>query len=129
MGAHTDTTHDTVNLAGYLKQDTNVLFALVFGSYASGKHRTSSDLDLAVFYQDPPGGLDVLYAINDLSNKTRREIDLVILNRASAFLRHQVMKTGIRLFISDKVAFREFRDRTIRDYQEYKYISGMDTYD
>lgn len=116
-------------IADCLRQDENVLFALIFGSYASGKQRPDSDLDLAVCYRNPPEGLDVLYAVNDLSNAIGKEVDLVVLNRASAFLRHQVMKTGVRIFIRDDIAFRDFRDKAIRDYMEYKYISGMDRYD
>jgi hypothetical protein len=67
--------------------------------------------------------------IHELSEHTRKEIDLVVLNHASAFLRHQVMKYGIRLFVQDEVVYRRFREQTMTDYEIYKYVSGMDEYD
>ena len=59
----------------------------------------------------------------------RAEIDLAVLNRASAFMRHQVFKTGVPLLIKDPLIYRRFREKTITDYQDFKYLSGMPTYD
>lgn len=112
-----------------LEADPNILFALVFGSYAQGKEKPGSDLDLALYFQDPPQGLALLDLINQLSNFVKIEVDLVVLNRASAFLRHQIMKQCIRLFIKAPVRYRQFRENTIIDYQTYKYVSGMNLYD
>lgn len=116
-------------LENHLQGDANTLFALVFGSMAGGRAKPDSDLDLAVYFRRPPEGLEVLRMVNDLSNLAGREIDLVILNRASAFLRHQVMKNGLRLVIRDRSAYIRFREKTMTDYDEYKYISGMGAYD
>lgn len=103
--------------------DPNVAFAFLFGSWAAGRQRPGSDLDLAVYYTDPPKGLEILEVRNELSNRTGIEVDLVILNSASAFLRHQVLKTGKRLVLNDPLIYRRFRERTIYDYQEYRWLS------
>ena len=71
----------------------------------------------------------LLLYINTLSDLTGAEIDLAVLNQASAFMRHQVFKSGVPLLIKDSVIYRRFREKTITDYQEFKYISGMPTYD
>ena len=60
---------------------------------------------------------------------TGKEVDLTVLNRASAFLRHQVMKYGFFLLIKDRSTYAHFREKTIYDYQEYKFLSGMHVYD
>jgi hypothetical protein len=39
------------------------------------------------------------------------------------------MKTGIPLIIKDRKIFQRFRERTISDYDEYKFVSGMNIYD
>jgi predicted nucleotidyltransferase len=112
-----------------LVQDPNIVFALIYGSHAKASQHSRSDLDLAVYFKNPPLGLNLLDLIHELSEHTRKEIDLVVLNHASAFLRHQVMKYGIRLFVQDEVIYRRFREQTMTDYEIYKYVSGMDEYD
>ncbi len=66
-------------------------------------------------------------SINKLSDLTGRDVDLVILNNASALLRHQVMKYREPLIIKDRNEYIRFRERTISDYDE-AYISGMNVY-
>jgi len=112
-----------------LKRDPNVLFALVFGSRAKGLNKPLSDVDVAVFFKQPLSGLDLLELIHELSGFVGKEVDLVVLNNASAFLRHQVMKKCIRLFVRDQLIYREFREKTMTDYDTYKFVSGMDRYD
>lgn len=116
-------------LKNALADDPNVVFAILFGSRARGKTLKGlqkSDIDLAVYFKNPPEGLALLDYISKLSDKVGDEIDLVVLNRASAFLRHQVMKERILLICKDQEIYRRFREKTISDYQEYKYISGME---
>lgn len=113
----------------FLKKDPDVIFAVLFGSGAAGKTRKRSDLDVGIYFKRPPEGLDLLDLVSALSETAGRDIDIVVLNRASAFLRHQVMKYRMVLTIKDTVAYREFREKTMSDYEEYKYISGMDVYD
>ncbi|MBI5142678.1 MAG: nucleotidyltransferase domain-containing protein [Nitrospirae bacterium] len=116
-------------IAEEMTDDRNVVFALLFGSAAKGSMRKDSDLDVAVYFRSPPEGLELLDLINRLSNMTGRDVDIVVLNKASAFLRHQVMKHRVVLAINDNVSYRKFREKTIEDYEEYKYISGMNVYD
>ena len=116
-------------LREFLSRDDNVLFALLFGSYAAGRQKKGSDIDLAVYFENPPAGLDLLGLVNTLSGVCSADIDLVVLNGASPFLRHQVMKYGVPLEVKDRVLYREFREKVISEYDDYKYISGMAAYD
>ncbi|MEW6184439.1 MAG: nucleotidyltransferase domain-containing protein [Thermodesulfobacteriota bacterium] len=115
--------------AEWLGKDDNVIFALVFGSFSKGRHKADSDLDIAVFFKTPPEGLDLLFYRSHLSEKAGKEVDLAVLNRASAFLRHQVMKYGLLLLTKDQSVYGRFREKTIFDYQEYQFLSGMHVYD
>jgi len=113
----------------FVSCDPTVCFAMAFGSYVNTVPRKAKDIDIALYFYTAPEGLALLDLINILSNWTGKEVDLVVLNTASAFLRHQVMKTGIPLIIKEKNIFQHFREKTISDYDEYKYVSGMNIYD
>ncbi len=75
----------------YLERDENIIFAYIFGSYATRAQRKQSDIDIALYFNKPPHGVDILKFVNKLSNLVAKEIHLVILNTASPFLKHQVM--------------------------------------
>lgn len=115
-------------LKHFLENDPNVVFAVIFGSYATGKHKRDSDIDIGIYFAEPPEGLDLLDLIHRLSELTGRDADVVVLNKASAFLRHQTMKSRIALIIKDRTIYRRFREKTISDYDEYRYISGINAY-
>jgi predicted nucleotidyltransferase len=119
----------TAELRKFLENDPNVVFALIFGSAAAGKRKKYSDIDLGIYFVQPPEGLDLLSLINTLSELTGGNVDVVVLNNASALLRHQVLKNRLALTIKDRMVYRKFREKTISDYDEYKYISGMNVYD
>ncbi len=116
-------------LRQYLEKDPEVIFAVIFGSYARGEAKKDSDIDLGIFFSRPPEGLELFDLMNRLSEIAGRDVHLVVLNKASPFLRHQVMKSRIVLTLKDRTIYRRFREKTISDYDEYKYISGMNLYD
>ncbi|MDM8516036.1 nucleotidyltransferase domain-containing protein [Desulfobacterales bacterium HSG16] len=124
-----DLTIDFKKLTAKLMLDDNIIFALVFGSYAKNSQTYRSDLDLSLFFKDPPQGMEFLELISEMSDFIKKEVDIVVLNHASAFLRHQVMKHNVQLFIRDSILYREFREKTMTDYDIYKYVSGMNQYD
>jgi hypothetical protein len=116
-------------LKEYLSKDDNVLFSFLFGSYASGKQKKRSDVDVAVYFKNSPCGNDLFGLINKLSDLCGADIDLIVLNTASPLLKHQVMKYGIALAIKDRHIYRKFRESVISAYDEYKFISGIMVYD
>lgn len=113
----------------FLGKDQNVVFALIFGSYAEGRQKKASDIDIGIYFVQPPEGIKLLTLINVLSELAGREVDVVVLNNAPPFLRHQIMKNRVILTIKDMAVYAKFREKTISDYDEYKYISGMNVYD
>jgi predicted nucleotidyltransferase len=112
-----------------LKKDANIVFALLFGSYVKGKQKEDSDIDLAIYFKKVPRVDAFLKLISMLTDITKKEVDVVVLNNASAMLRHQVFKNKQTLFIKDRNSYINFRLKTINNYEEYKHISGLNAYD
>ncbi len=51
-----------------LEKDENVIFAYVFGSYVNGIPTSQSDVDVAVYFKNPPRGTEILDYTIKLSN-------------------------------------------------------------
>ena len=117
-------------LRQYLQNRNDVSFAMVFGSFAKGKERKDSDLDVAIFFREDavPQGFDVLVLEQKLSDAAGREVDLAVLNSAGVFLRHQIQNCHSMLLLHDRIAYCRYREKTMRDYDEYRYLSGVKTY-
>lgn len=116
-------------LRTFFKEDDNVLFAFLFGSHAEGAARRESDVDIAVFYRQPPQAMQKIVAINSLSQAAGLDVHLSVLNEAPALLRHQVLKGGVPIIIKERQMYYSFREKTMADYDEYKFVSGMAVYD
>jgi len=116
-------------LRTFLQNDDNGLFAFLFGSHAEGTARKESDIDIAIYFRQPPQGAGKLAAIDALSEAAGRDVHLAVLNEASALLRHQVLKHGVPIVLKDRETYYRFRERTMADYDEYKFVSGMIVYD
>lgn len=117
-------------LRQYIKSRSDVSFGMVFGSFAKGEERQDSDLDVAIFFVDEavPKGFDVLVLEQELSDIAGREVDLVVLNAAGVFLRHQIQKNHQMLVLHNKRAHRMYRERTMREYDEYRYLNPEKSY-
>ncbi len=86
-------------LQEYFSREENVILAFIFGSVARGFAGEDSDLDIAVYLKNEDEE-DRIWL--DLCRITEKEIDLVLLNKASASLISNIFKTGIPLVIKDR---------------------------
>lgn len=84
---------------------SEVVAGYLFGSYALGRARPDSDVDVALLLDasfdlaaDP---LYRLHRMNDLSMLLGREVDVVVLNNAPLVLRNQVLTYGRRIYEAD----------------------------
>ena len=64
-----------------LLKDENTVFAYLFGSMAKGTAHRFSDMDIAVYLKDPSTA-SYLKLLGKLPTRTRRELDVVLLNTA-----------------------------------------------
>lgn len=125
-------------LREYFKGRKDVAFAFLFGSQAEGRATKISDVDIAVyFYPKEKGTLDFQKEVYydgegeiwaDLEKILKREVELLVLNRAPATVSADAIQ-GIALAINDwKLYLRfmematseaiDFRETLIEDFRE-----------
>lgn len=99
----------------------NLKLLVVYGSYAQGKPRKGSDLDVAYLGSEP---LDLkrelkLHACLEetLGCSREKELDLKSLHQADPFFKYQVMRDA-QLLYGDFHQFHRFKNYAIRSYQE-----------
>src|ERR1035437_5105099 len=117
-------------LSEYFKGRKDVSFAYLFGSVATDTSHNESDIDIGVYFK--PKTLELEYEStveyegedalwSDLERISKKQTDMVVLNRAPATLFDGVFRTGImlyddesglrmRLFLAISDAAEEFRD-------------------
>ena len=89
-----------------------------FGSRIAGTAAPDSDLDLAVLAAgalDPLRLWDVSAALVPLAGS---EVDLVDLRRATTVMQHQVLTTGVRWWVRERLAVDLWEIRVLRDKLE-----------
>ena len=84
------------NLASFLSQYREIKLAILFGSLASGKAHSNSDIDLAILADSPISNDFKLQLINAIGAKFGRPVDIIDLYHAPEPILGQVFK-GITL--------------------------------
>lgn len=94
---------------------------LLFGSFASGKNRGDSDLDIAVLSSKKISFIDEIDMANEFSSLFGKNADLTILNRANPLLLFQVSKNAVLLCGSRKdfLNFKLYAFKAYHDYTPY----------
>ena len=109
--------------------------AFIFGSYAKGSAISESDLDIAIYFK-PEGGemeweADKEYADEgkiwlDVERIVKRNVDLLILNRAFSTLAFEVLRTGIPILIKDRLLYLRFLSRV--SFEAIDFMDIVDEY-
>lgn len=102
-----------------------VLFAYLFGSVVAEKATSLSDIDFAAYldpaFQEPSTGYGYQSElVTELSAMLETRTDVVILNRATLALKFQVINKGVLIYNRDNHARRDFHEKTVRDYLDFK---------
>ena len=128
----------------YFEEREDIAFAILFGSAARGKVRKEGDIDVAIYFHP---GKDVEWEnfgkrykgenriAFDLENLLKKEIDLVVLNRARSVLADEIVRKGEPILIRDRGMFMDFlcivsdeaeyvKDWLIASYKEKRVESG-----
>ncbi len=103
----------------------SVIFAYLFGSYATGMRGKLSDLDIAVFLNNELTPEErfgkKLKIMSDISSLLKKdEIDIVILNEAYPLLAHRIIKDGILIFSADEKKRIDYEVRATMGYLDFK---------
>lgn len=115
---------DAAGLTSYFLRQKEVIIAYIFGSAARGRINYSSDVDLAVLLDARLGEEAqfehyLLLAVK-VADFSQRDVDLVLLNKASPLLAHEVIRHG-RLIYERCAAERiDFEIRTRQIYFDVK---------
>ena len=107
-------------VTGKLEKDKRVIFAYLYGSAARGTMGEDSDLDIAVFLENPKQDPLLEADISlELEQTLDRGVDVRIINHAPAIFINQVLKEGILLFSRDEPLRINFVVRNINEYLDF----------
>jgi uncharacterized protein len=91
---------------------------IIFGSFANGKNRKDSDLDIAILGLKEVCLKEQISLTNELSKIFNKNIDLSVLNKANPLLLFEANKNSILLF-GNKEEFMKFKLRAFNAYNDY----------
>ena len=98
---------------------------LLFGSHATGRTTSESDVDIAVQTECPEKMADLDYHLDLAAELSaclgKGEIDLVFLNGADPLLKSEVGRHGKVLF-EKKDAFADFAVRTMKEFDDAQHF-------
>lgn len=111
--------------AFFASQPRGICCAYLFGSFARGSARATSDIDVAVlFAKKPPASLaeSGVRLSGELEKRLEREVDVIVLNRASVDLIHRVLRDGIIVYDPDPAARIRFEVQSRSVYFDLKPV-------
>jgi uncharacterized protein len=91
---------------------------MIFGSFASGKNREDSDLDIAVLDLKNASLNEQISLTNELSLIFKKNVDLSVLDKANPLLLFQISKNSILLH-GNKEEFFKFKLYAFNVYNDY----------
>lgn len=126
--------HETKTLLGAIRRAVaslpSVQAALLFGSHATGRARTDSDVDVAVLLDETPQASAKKNVLMSLASELGKELradrlDLVLLNDAPPKLAFHVLRHGIVAFERDPVPLHRFRVATYSRHADYEPVERL----
>jgi predicted nucleotidyltransferase len=114
-----DTQHITDDqLRALLAGFPQLELALLFGSLAQDRHRTGSDIDIAVAAHQALTATEKIALVEALAERTGRPVDLVDLKVVAQPLLGQILRHGRRLLGSDR-AYGQLISRHLFDQADF----------
>ena len=115
-------------IRNYFAVQDDVAAVYIYGSYAKGKPRLDSDVDVAVLLKDYDPDTEqakkILY-MTELSRRTRMVIHPVILNSAGEVLLKQILEKGKCVLKKDGKSLSRFKMTAIARIAEYGYYQRI----
>jgi len=114
------------NIIKVLSEESDILFAFLFGSYAKGTQDEKSDIDIAVYLKDESILERVPLYPSRLAIKIERAldkkktVDVRILNGSTLRFRSQVLRFGKLLHSKDEKKRIEFETSSLLQYYDFK---------
>ncbi|PUU93903.1 MAG: nucleotidyltransferase [Halanaerobium sp.] len=99
----------------FLIEELQAELIYLFGSYAKGKERPDSDLDLAFLSSKEIDDYQRFLTAQKLASKLNIEVDLIDLKKASTVFKAQIIQ-GKLLYAEDEKQQQEFEMLTLKKY-------------
>ena len=116
-------------IVDFASRYVNIVAIYIFGSVATAKNRSGSDIDVAIMVRGQVKGMERVQLETSLSNFLEKDVDLIIFGEATPLLQHQILKYGFLIYERDPkermrqeiASRREYLDttflyRVIEDY-------------
>jgi len=116
-------------IVDFTSRYVDIVAIYIFGSVATAKNRSGSDIDVAIMVRGQVKGMGRVQLETSLSNFLGKDVDLIIFGEATPLLQHQILKYGCLIYERDPkermrqeiAARREYLDttflyRVIEDY-------------
>jgi uncharacterized protein len=111
-------------ISDYFSNKDEVVAVYLFGSYASGKNRTFSDIDIGILLNraDPESvNQQKMGYLTELSRIIRKDVHPVILNFASEVLMKQIFSKGRCILINDSKKLAKYKMTMYAKIADYAY--------
>jgi uncharacterized protein YutE (UPF0331/DUF86 family)/predicted nucleotidyltransferase len=103
-----------------LEKEENMVFAYVFGSYAMGKYRRGSDIDIAIYTKKPLNWRELVKLALKLEDSLGVRVDIVDLRTTPPLLAYEIISKGIIVVEKDKEERISFETRILKKYLDLK---------
>ena len=100
----------------------NIVTVYLFGSAATGKMRSSSDIDIAIMSTCRIDGFKKVEMETELSNLLHRDVDIVVFHQAEVLLQHQILKYGNLLYEKDDLERVRQETASRREYLDTRFL-------
>ena len=111
-------------ISDYFSNKDEVVAVYLFGSYASGKNRTFSDIDIGILLNraDPESvNQQKMGYLTELSRIIRKDVHPVILNFASEVLMKQIFSKGRCILINDSKKLAKYKMTMYARIADFSY--------
>jgi predicted nucleotidyltransferase len=98
-------------------------FSILFGSNATGKTTSISDIDIAVYISETHHYISFFNAVYEIQNDIK--IDIVNLANMAAVDYYQIISDGKIIQMKNKDFFANEKFRVMREYLDFKYTLDM----
>ncbi len=116
------------NIKSFFENEKNIVAVYLFGSYADGRERASSDVDLAILFGNRDRGIvnqmldKYLVAI---SRNLRKDTHLTAMDFAGEELLKQIFKKGICLVVNDSKKLAYFKMMAFSKIASFHYYRSQ----
>jgi uncharacterized protein len=110
-------------VASFCEAEPAIAAAYIFGSYAKGKGKKSSDVDVALLlYEKKITGFSTLDFNTMLEKQMGCKVDVVILNKANEVLKFEVRRQGVLIFERSDKYRKQFEVMSRKAYEDFLYL-------